>query len=558
METNDIQMSKEGNSLINKEKFGDSGMNKVDASEKAKDNKQVEIKQGEKKQEEKKQEGKKRESHKNDNKAWLSQRVSELGEDKILYSSNSSGRHPYTREVLLLAELRGFKQVDMAEMCQVSQSQISQWLGGQSKATGEQLESLIDHISPLAPGKDFFIEEVVKCVTLSLPDDWELNAVVEYLKRNARGMSNINESNIQHYALEGILAEERIALDEHVSLYESANEDLLVHKNHLEQLRSKYEGAQLNFEKQIVEWEESRGEYLASNPELADLDEEKRGKILDRHFPMPEQSKNEEGELINAIEDALGEEVVENGLDDAYKVALNQITDELSALSESHQSSLGEETAKWLREKESRQVFGRYSKECDLNSIVLSENLHAIGGEFKRLAAELYGELKFTLAYEELESWEYDRRRHEIELNMSTVFTEYCKSLCSRDNSYDQYIDIESENVQICGEIIFGEREGKGEAEDLEKFEGVRCYRLFSNKLALVFGYEYEEGKSSQYESDNDGHYKNIYVFEDAESVLEEAEGLLGSYEGSEICINELSESLALFGYKTPGFRSIY
>ncbi|CCK77274.1 Chromosome binding protein [Oleispira antarctica RB-8] len=545
METNDIQMSQEGKLLINKQKNNDGEAGKVDGSKKVKGTEQAD----------KKQEGKKKESHKNDNKAWLSQRVSELGEDKILYSSNSSGRHPYTREVLLLAELRGFKQVDMAEMCQVSQSQISQWLGGQSKATGEQLESLIDHISPLAPGKEFFIEEVVKRVTLSLPDDWEIRAVVGYLEKNARGMSNINESNIQRYALEGILAEERVALDGLHSQHEPANEELLLRKNHLEQLRSEYEDAQVDFEQQIEVWEESRGEYLASNPELADLDEEKRGKILDRHFPMPEQSKNEEGELISAIEDALGEKVSEGGLDDAYKVAFNQITDELSALSESYKLKYAEETAKWLREKESRQVFGRYSKEYDLNSIVLSENLHAIGGEFKKLAAELYGELKFTLAYEELESWEYDRRRHEIELNMSTVFTEYCKSLCSRDNSYDQYIDIESETVQVCGEIIFGEAKGK---ENTEESKNIRCYRLFSNKLALVFGYEYEEGKSSQYESDNDGYYKNIYVFDDAESVLEEAEGLLGSDKESEICINELSESLALFGYKTPGFRSIY
>jgi transcriptional regulator with XRE-family HTH domain len=547
METNEIQVSEKSKLLKNKEIINSEEAGKVDASEQAKD---------------KKQEGKKKESHKNDNKAWLSQRVSELGEDKILYSSNSSGRHPYTREVLLLAELRGLKQVDMAEMCQVSQPQISQWLAGQSKATGEQLESLIDHISPLAPGKEFFIEEVVNSVTLSLPDDWELSAVVDYLERNADGMDETNVSNIQRYALEGVLAEERVALDELVSQHESANEDLLVHKNHLEQLRSAYEDAQLNFEEQIVEWEESRGEYLASNPELTDLDEEKRVKILDRHVPMPEPSKNEEGELINAIKDGLGEGVLEGGLDDACKVVLAQITDELSALSESHKSKLDEETAKWLKEKESRKVFGRYSKECNLSSIVLSENLHAIGGEFKRLAVELYGELKFTLAYENSYGYSYSRqddRRREVELNMSEVFTDYCKSLFSHDNSSEQYINIECEAVQICGDIIFGEREEKEGAEDLEKFEGVRCYRLFSNKLALVFGYKYEEGINNGHDkSDNDGYYKNIYVFDDAESVLEEAKGLLGSDKESEICINELSESLVLFGYKTPGFRSIY
>lgn len=502
--------------------------------------------------------GKKKESHKNDNKAWLSQRISELGEDKILYTSNSSGRHPYTREVLLLAELRGLKQVDMADMCDVSQPQISQWLAGQSKATGEQLESVIDRISPLAPGKSFHIEEVVESVTLSLPEDWEEKAVSKYLEKSARGIPYTSAGYVQQYALAGVLSEERAALDELAGQQESANEELLSRKNHLEQLRSGYEDAQFDFEEQVGAWGASRDEYLVDNPELADLDEEKRGKILDRHFPMPEVSKSEEEDLINAIKDILGEEVLDDGLDDSYEVALSQITDELSALSESHKSKLDKEVAKWQLEKESRQVFGRYSEEYDFSSIALSEDLHAIDGEFKRLAAELYGELKFTLAYEESSGWQSDRRRREVELNMSTVFTEYCKSLCSRDNSYDQYVDIEYEDVQICGDIIFGEREEKKEAEDLEEFEGIRCYRLFSNKLALVFGYEYEEGKSSQYESDNDGYYKNIYVFDDANSLLDSAESLLANTKGSDDHLDKLSESLVSSGYKTPGFRSIY
>jgi len=296
-----------------------------------------------------------------------------------------------------------------------------------------------------------------------------------------------------------------------------------------------------------------------SNPELAGLDEEGRGNILDRHCPMPEQSKDEEGELISAIKDILGEEVLDDGLEGSYEIALGQVTDELSALIESHKSKIDEETANWLKEKESRQVFGRYSEEYDFSSIVLSEDLHAIGGEFKRLAAELYGELKFTLAYEESSGWQNDRRRREVELNMGTVFTEYCKSLCSRDNSSEQYIDIECEDVQVCGEIIFGEREEKEDAEDLEEFEGVRCYRLFSNKLALVFGYEYVEGDiNSRGVSDNYRYYKNIYVFDSASSLLDSAENLLANKEGSGESLDKLSESLASFGYKTPGFRSIY
>ncbi|MFT4776213.1 MAG: hypothetical protein ACI9B7_000581 [Oleispira sp.] len=539
METKEIKTEKEVKPLKNKENAETSG---------SEENNQSKVK--------------KKESHKNENKAWLSQRISELGEDKILYSSNSSGRHPYTREVLLLAELRGFKQVDMAEMCQVSQPQISQWLAGQSKATGGQLESLIDHISPLAPGKSFHIEEVVESVTLSLPDDWELSAVVEYLEKNANGMQEINVSNIQRYALEGVLAEERVALDELVSQHESANEDLLARKRHFEQLGFVYENAQVDFEEQIEAWEISRDEYLKSNPEFADLDEEKRGKILDRQFPMPVPSENEEEELIDAIKDALGGEVLDDSLDDSCKVVLDQITDELSALSESYKSKFVEETAKWLKEKEGRQVFGRYSKEYDLSSIVLSENLHAIEDEFNRLAVELYGDLKFTLAYEDTYGYSYsreDNRRREVELNMSEVFTEYCKLLCSRDNSSEQYIDIECEAVQICGDIIFGEREEKEEAEDLEEFEGVRCYRLFSNKLALVFGYEYVEGDiNSRGVSDNYGYYKNIYVFDGTEDLLDRAEHLLTGMKNLDEYLDLLSERLVCSGYKTTGFRSIY
>ena len=75
METKDNKTDKESKSLKNKENSNNSG------SEESNQNK-----------------AKKKEGHKNENKAWLSQRISELGEDKILYTSNSSGRHPRAAE----------------------------------------------------------------------------------------------------------------------------------------------------------------------------------------------------------------------------------------------------------------------------------------------------------------------------------------------------------------------------------------------------------------------------------------------------------------------------
>jgi transcriptional regulator with XRE-family HTH domain len=144
---------------------------------------------------------------KNENKAWLSQRLSELGEDRIIYTSNSTGRHPYTKEVLLLAERQGSRQADMAEACEVSQSQISQWMSGQSKATNEQLEPLIDLISPLMPGRSFFIEKIVKEVVFKLPDDWEEKAVAAFLRKKASNMPGFDPASIQQSAYGGVVSE---------------------------------------------------------------------------------------------------------------------------------------------------------------------------------------------------------------------------------------------------------------------------------------------------------------------------------------------------------------
>jgi hypothetical protein len=74
-----------------------------------------------------------------------------------------------------------------------------------------------------------------------------------------------------------------------------------------------------------------------------------------------------------------------------------------------------------------------------------------------------------------------------------------------------------------------------------------------------VFGYEYVEGDiNSRGVSDNYGYYKNIYVFDGTEDLLDRAEHLLTGMKNLDEYLDLLSERLVCSGYKTTGFRSIY
>lgn len=514
---------------------------------------------------------KKKEGHKNENKAWLSQRVSELGEDKILYSSNSSGRHPYTREVLLLAELRGLKQVDMAEMCQVSQPQISQWLAGQSKATGEQLESVIDKITPVLPGEDFHFKTIISRVFIALPESWEYDAVGKYLSSQGVPRHQLTEQSMSQLVLAGVVGEESEDLSEALSKHSDSRLERQEVVKDLKNLKDSYD-AELNLnEMRIEEWEGLKKQYLLERPMLNNLPESEIESLLSQEFPEPEPDLQCETVLASFqknICDKYGIEKLAN-LNEQCDNIINVIDEKQSTDEIDHENFMKEKKIYWDGEKNKREIFGKYSQEVDLSTIELNKDRRLSDRDIVvSISEQLYGDAAYLLG---------DR----YTLSMKDVFVDYC---------LDLEPDIKYEDVQICGNKLSRgkflnntdqlaymlEASLNKAAEEINgsDFEcrqtetyGIECYQLFSQKLVLICSYEYNEFYCS-----------NMYVFDNAKEFLFKVKELLSkavtkfeagdwNQTGGTKALNDkvkeevysyFKRSLISNGYRLSDVRSVY
>lgn len=556
METKEIKTEKEVKPLKNKENAEASG---------SEENNQSKVK--------------KKESHKNENKAWLSQRISELGEDKILYSSNSSGRHPYTREVLLLAELRGLKQVDMAEMCQVSQPQISQWLSGQSKATGEQLKPVINEITPVLPGKDFHFKTIISRVFITLLEGWEYEAVSKYLSSDReysglRGVSTskLTREGISKLVLAGVEKERDEDLKGYLAAYESSMLEKQEAVEELEALKEAYDAELSENLMRIEDWVGVKDKYLLERPMLNNLPENEIESLLNQEFPEPVPNLQSEDVLAAFQENICDKYDIKRltNLNEQCDSITDFINEKISKEELAYESLIQEKKIYWEGQKNKKEIFGKYSQEVDISNIELNKDRRVNDRDIVlSLSEQLYGDTIYLLG-------------NRYSLCMKDIFVDYCLELEP---------SVEYEDVQICGnklsrgkfldgaaqlaymiEVSLNKatKEINGSGFECGEFEtyGVECYQLFSQKLVLICSYEH-------------GHvnYSNIYVFDSAEDFIHKSNILLkrirkevdnGDYwnserqavslkdEDIEVVSSYFKQSLISNGYRLSDVRSVY
>jgi len=137
----------------------------------------------------------------NSQKALLNKRINELGIDSILYPSTTLDRHPYTQEVILMAMSQDIKQEELTKLCNVSQSQVSQWANGNGFAKVIQLEKLLPRLKNTAPGDEFKQLKVVKYKTIELPDNWEEACFISAFKNKIKLsiIQEVQEERHYHY-----------------------------------------------------------------------------------------------------------------------------------------------------------------------------------------------------------------------------------------------------------------------------------------------------------------------------------------------------------------------
>ncbi|PKH02515.1 hypothetical protein CXF72_11235 [Psychromonas sp. MB-3u-54] len=287
-------------------------------------------------------------------KSWLTQRISEVGEETLLYPKVNAETHPYTKEVILIAGTQGYKQEPISKICGVSQSQVSLWERGINQATIDQLGPLIAKLSPRVPGNAFHYKTIVSRTYIELPDDWEkemlLNAYstieesepVQSFMNKSPALEELEIVEKSYYSnlsflkgYEGCPISESAPSDQYdysdtrfltaslKNIERFTNDFENIEKSVLGNLKISYEKASLdisdNFKKQKEEKEllikkinemkddsdselseyesallkndQQRSSYLLDNSELTDLPENKLNEFLNKNFPSPEKRK---------------------------------------------------------------------------------------------------------------------------------------------------------------------------------------------------------------------------------------------------------------------------
>ncbi|MEY8213473.1 MAG: hypothetical protein RPR97_03210 [Colwellia sp.] len=500
------------------------------------------------------------------NKAWLSQSIRDLGEETLLHPKVTSDRHPYTKEVLLLAGRQGYSQDAMGGICGVSQSQISQWIDSQSKASFDQIGPLIDKLSPIAPGGSYHFRTVVKKTYLKLPEDWEVKMLQLHLD------SRYSREQLSNMALAGVKSEESEAITELKDSFESDCKDTQDELDSLKDLKAAFQQEQEGNQSEIASWEQSCNEYMSDRPELEGLSAAKKEALLKREHPKPNEKTDkylEYREQLEALAKRYEFELTEN----EEQVFLN-IEACISKLLEETQLTYDEKCTRltefWSLEAEKRELFDRYSDGVDTSIILLDADTRDISEEvIAKHARALYGELCLTLLIKSSHGYE-DRI---AKVNMAEVFTEYGLSLSP---------SVDTEDVQVCGakltkgkflsnqenlldaveRVIESIDSSADNSNNIPNTHGIECYQLFGKKLAIEWSYKNDEKVDLTYMS----------VFENLTDTLDKIEYLLSitkmergysswNYdrdEAKEEIISYFKRSLLESGYRLQEVRALY
>lgn len=109
-----------------------------------------------------------------------------LDKNEILFPKTVSDKHPFTQEVIKIAEQADIGVGQIAEILKCSQPYISQLKKGGQKVQLEKLEPLINLLSPKLPGDTFQTVTVFKNAAPDIPEDWEQQVLMRGLAKASK------------------------------------------------------------------------------------------------------------------------------------------------------------------------------------------------------------------------------------------------------------------------------------------------------------------------------------------------------------------------------------
>ncbi|GIU47214.1 hypothetical protein TUM4438_25630 [Shewanella sairae] len=482
--------------------------------------------------------------------------------NEILFPIDASEKHPYTKEVIELAERSGISITKIGEILGWSQSYVSQLKSGKGRAKVSDLEPLISLLSPRLPGDRFYNYTVFREARPILPSDWEqlvlMTGLVAESEQTKEGRYPLGDDDIDTIAKQHHQVLEQ--LDENGEAYRSFNtynspvttfkRSKVIAERVRESLdtyqaeRKKQFDRQTERDEELKHWTVRILNSLPSVEGLSDQAAEIEDALIRYIKPRYEQ-ENEDAhissyeygktELVNVCREAA------HVLNLPSLVSDYKQEDYLNS-SESDQVLAPAEHAKRLLEK-----LELYQNSFEENQLDKQQRFR-LKGLFKKDCLTKIKDIKITDP-RSLPSWgSYgqelfggmvrkvfrDINTPPYEINLSEAFELWATGL--------EY-DVDEETVQVCGKVFHSEALGDGQ---------LTIHELNSRKFVYLIVFPCKELNRQVTLLSN-----QLSAIELIEHIKIEAESLNWT-EQLPALLSKIKSALSQNGYRVPGIRAVY
>ena len=467
------------------------------------------------------------------------------GIDDILYPIEVSNKHPYTKEIIKLAEDQGINLTEIANLMGCSQPNVSQLKAGERLAKTVDLEPLIQILSPKSPGEEFYSYTIVKSITPDLPEYWEEEVLLAGLRaasqnstkgRYPLGDDTYHDVEKSHY--DAIDREQQklgtflhsVKANQIQSIQQRLKDKLDLYLQDQEAIKKRKEDDQEELRSWVAETI-NRLTYLKDPSEKLNIEEKLIDLYEQRYFSSSPSIKSYiEADLLeacNSAADLINIPIIRSALEDGVEVF------DLNA-PEKHAQNVINKIEQILLEAE---------KEIDKK-----RGIYRLKGLFQKRALDSIKNLELRDPRESI-SWD--------ELAENLFGQTVCKVFRNSFNdSYDvnltgafllwsdevQY-KIEQEDIQVCGSLLMS----KNIQDSL-----INIHELHSKKFLVI--HTLYSNKFNEKLSMISPHLDTESLFQ---FLVSESEKSGWNIEKDSL-ISELKSTLTSRGYRVQGVRPIY
>lgn len=447
-------------------------------------------------------------------------------------------RHPHTQEVILLAEERGWNQEKIATSCGVTQPVVSGWKHGDGKATLQQIMPLIGQLSPTAPGHEFYAFNAVNKVSLTLPDDWEIQMLAKRARCSTNALQTALWDNIQQEVKEEFEQKDKLQQEEHLRL-----EKLIQQVSETQPLMEKELEDNKNVEE---EYQRAVAKLLKDNPTYAQLDEESLQLLVSNKLASPELNNGHQNRFSGLKTKILElyPQLDEHNLLAELEQQKNDVVEKLAAF----QAERDEAITTALQQRSPLNKFEQSAFPLTMEKDLQGELEEAEITERCEMIFKQQEHYEINIEVETEDYW--DRYKNiNIDEPAQELFKQYINSL---------KFDISTEQVHLCGQHVLSYPTGDQHDDEppfdkqepwIKKRSPFRSltldlFSLHSQRLALVHGI---------YQDDYNEHFFALKEFTTLDALLEYVSPILNEEEQQ-----NWKQHLMEMGYTTSTARVVY